>query len=299
MPVNLQADLKNFDKELERLADLHPEVAGKTLRRQVVLLAIDIMERTPPGIGSGLSPNARQEGAARVKRDIYSIYPLARKLSAGGIAASGDFGAFRKWALAVSGNVPASLRDYVGAKTGRPDVIDKIVNGRSQKDFEQFLRLMTGSYTPKSVNILPNFSNANHIAAKDALRKNPQGPVKSSDYFVKTNGIASYTKSVQARVGKLKAGWFAAIRSLPEAKNHRKIPAWIKKAMDDSSGYSEDYSNAPKMVASVAIANRIADKNGVSTRVAAVANALQYRARMMRREYAEALNDLARKAGRK
>ena len=53
------------------------------------------------------------------------------------------------------------------------------------------------------------------------------------------------------------------------------------------------------MVASVAIANRIADKNRVSTRVSAISNAVQFRARMMRREYAEALKDLAAKASRK
>lgn len=298
MPVNLQADLKAFDQELERLADLHPEVAGKTLRRQVVLLAIDIMERTPPGIGIGLSNNAKKEGQNAVFRDISRVYQSAKKLSASEIATANNFSYFQKWAEATGSKIPPALRDYSLAITGKADTIDKIISGKSAYDFEQFKRLFKSYASPGSISIQSGFNKSFHLQAKGSRGRVPDD-FRPMDFFVKTNGVAAYRREVAARVGKLKAGWFAAIRSLPEGKNHRKIPAWIKAAVDDSSGYSEDYSSDPRMVASVAIANRIADKNRVSTRVSAISNAVQFRARMMRREYAEALKDLAAKASRK
>ena len=298
MPVNIQADLRAFDKQLERLVDLHPEAAGKTLRRQVVLLAIDIMERTPPGIGHGLTPAARQEGQAAVARDIRKVYPSARKLSAGQIASSQNFSAFQRWATAVGGNVPPDLRAMSATITGRADTIDKIISGKGMGDFLQLQRLMGKNFRPGSVNIMPNFRKSYHTDAKGSFGKVPDS-FRPNTFFTRIDGISSYRNKVQARVGKLKAGWFAAIQSLPGAKSHRKIPAWIKSATEDSSGYSEDNSSAAKMIASVSIANRIADKNGVSTRVSAISSALSFRARMMVREYDEALKDIAKNSSKK
>jgi hypothetical protein len=301
MPVNLQADFKAFDKELERLADLHPEIAGKTLRRQVVLLAVDIMERTPPGIGKGLTPAAREEGRRAVALDIRQVYTPASSISASAIAASNNYSAFTRWAEAVQKGQKsnAKLSAIFAAITGRSGVLEKMLLSRGQEDFDQFKRVLSKSAKAEgSVSIHNNFNRVFHQQAKGGKGRVPKG-YKSNNYFVRRDGIASYREQVQARVGKLKAGWFVAIKALPDAKNHRKIPAWIKAAADESTGYSEDYSSAERMVASVAIANRIADKNGVSTRVSAISSAVQFRARMMRKEYDEALKDLAAKASRK
>lgn len=296
---SFSVDLRSFDKALERLADLHPDLAGKTLRRQVVLLAIDIMERTPPGIGKGLSPAAREEGRKAVAADLKLVYPQVRKISAGEVASAGDFATFQKWASGVQGNLPSKLVAMFDSVTGRPGVLQRIVSGQSEKDFDAFKNVMAN--TAKKVgarSIQNNFSPGYHIAAKGGRGRVPKG-FKPTTYFVRRDGIAAYREQVQARVGKLKAGWFIAIKNLAEGANHRKVPAWIKAAADESTGYSEDNSSASRMIASVAIANRIADKNGVSTRVSAIQSALAFRARMMGREYDEALKDLARKSGNK
>ncbi len=296
---SLTVDLKGFDAALEKLADLHPKLAGKTLRRQLVLLAIDIMERTPPGIGQGLTPTAREEGRRAVASDLKMVYPQVKKISAGEVAASGDYATFQKWASGVQGNLPNKLLSMFDTVTGRSGVLRKIISGQSQEDFEQFKRVL--SKTAKKLgarSIQNNFSPGYHIAAKGGRGRVPKG-FKPTTYFVRRDGIAAYREQVQARVGKLKAGWFVAIKGLAEGQNHRKVPAWIKAAADESTGYSEDYSSASQMIASVAIANRIADKNGVTTRVSAIQHAVNFRARMMGREYDEALKDIAEKSGNK
>jgi len=301
MAVNIQADLKAFDKDLERLADLHPELAGKPLRRQIVLLAIDIMERTPPGIGKGLTPAAREEGRKAVAGDIRQVYTPASSISAAAVAASKNYSAFTRWAESVrrSEKSNSKLSSIFAAITGKTGVLEKMLSSRGQDDFDQFKRVLSKSAKAEgSVNIHNNFNRVFHEQAKAGKGRVSKG-YRSNNYFVRRDGIAAYREQVQARVGKLKAGWFVAIKNLSDAKNHRKIPAWIKAAADESTGYSEDYSSAERMIASVAIANRIADKNGVSTRVSAISSAIQFRARMMRKEYDEALKDLATKASRK
>jgi hypothetical protein len=296
---NFSVDLRSFDKALERLADLHPDLAGKTLRRQVVLLAIDIMERTPPGIGKGLSPAANQEGRKAVAFDIARVYPSVKKISAGEVAAAGDFATFQKWASGVQGNLPSKLVAMFDGISGRSGVLQKIVSGQSQKDFDAFKNIMSNTANKIGKRTIQNnFAPGFHQAAKGGRGRVAKG-FQSSAYFVRLDGLAAYRGQVQARVGKLKAGWFIAIKNLAEGANHRKVPAWIKAAADESTGYSEDNSSASRMIASVAIANRIADKNGVSTRVSAIQSALAFRARMMGREYDEALKDLARKSGNK
>jgi hypothetical protein len=297
---SLSADLKDYDKALERLADLYPETAGKTLRRQVVLLAIDIMERTPPGIGKGLTKDAQREGQSAVGRDIDAVYPNARSLSAYQIANYGNLAIFQNWAAAVNGKIPPRLLEMSQAITGKPDAIQKMINGRSAYDFEQFQKLLIKgtSSSPSAFSLQGNFDKSFHIQAKGQNGRVPQD-FTSKNFFVKTSGLAAYKRQVQARVGKLKAGWYMAIKSLAEGRNHRKVPAWVKAAADESTGYSEDNSSASRMIASVAIANRIADKNGVTTRVSAIQHAVNFRARMMGREYDEALKDLARKSGNK
>ena len=294
---SLSVDLKSFDQALERLADLHPETAGKTLRRQVVLLAVDIMERTPPGIGKGLTPAARDEGRRAVAADLRQVYLPASKISAGAIAASNNYSAFTRWAEAVRRNPQSTtqLSAMFNGVTGKSGVLEQILSSQGQNDFDQFRRILSKSAKAQGeVNIQNNFAPGFHLQAKAGRGRVPKG-FKSNTYFVRRDGIASYRESVQARVGKLKAGWFVAIKNLAEGKNHRKVPAWIKAAADESTGYSEDLSSAARMIASVSIANRIADKNGVSTRVSAIQSAVDFRARMMVREYDEALKDLARK----
>lgn len=294
---SLRVDLKSFDQALERLADLHPEAAGKTLRRQVVLLAVDIMERTPPGIGKGLTTDAREEGKKAVAFDLRKVYTPASKIPANAIAASNDYSAFTRWAQSVRSNQKSisQLSAMFAGVTGRAGVLEKILSSQGQADFDQFRRVLSKSAsTLGQVQIQNNFAPGFHAQAKGGRGRVPKG-FKSNNYFVRRDGIAAYREQVQARVGKLKAGWFVAIKNLAEGKNHRKIPAWIKAAADESTGYSEDNSNAARMIASVSIANRIADKNGVSTRVSAIQSAVDFRARMMGREYEEALKDLARK----
>lgn len=291
-------DLKAFDQALERLADLYPAEAGKTLRRQVVLLAVDIMERTPPGIGKGLSKEAQREGQGAVALDLLKVYTPASKISANAIAASNDFSAFTRWVQSVRGNPKSisQLSAMFAGVTGRAGVLEKILSSQGQADFEQFRRVLSKSAkTLGQVQIQNNFAPGFHKQAKAGQGRVPKG-FKSNNYFVRTDGVASYRAQVQARVGKLKAGWFVAIKNLAEAKNHRKIPAWVKAAADESTGYAEDNSNAARMIASVSIANRIADKNGVTTRVSAIQSAVDFRARMMGREYEEALKDIARKS---
>lgn len=293
---SLSVDLKSFDQALERLADLYPKEAGKTLRRQVVLLAIDIMERTPPGIGKGLSKEAQREGQGAVGRDITRVYPSARSLSAYQIAHSDNLSIFQNWAQSLNGKIPPRLLELSQAVTGKTSAIEKMISGRSAYDFQQFQKLLVkGSAQSSNYGIQGNFDKSFHIQAKGQNGKVPADFV-AKNYFVRTNGLQAYRRSVEARVGKLKAGWFVAIKNLAEGKNHRKIPAWVKAAADESTGYATDNSSAERMIASVTIANRIADKNGVSTRVSAIQSAVDFRARMMGREYEEALKDIARKS---
>ena len=239
--LSMKFDVNRFKRELALYAALKGKSLAEMVRWQANLFCKDMLALSPPYSGSegpkapgandrryGIDGKARKQGENAVNRDVRKIFAPIEQAQAGQVARYGNFQIFDRWI-----NKKAKLPG-----PHYPKKVFNLFNHQgmvTEQDYESFKRTQKKTYD-KANFVLD--TNRSHI---QSIHERMRGPANSKKYYIgknniKSNGIyyvdnmnvvTSYIKQVQARVGKLKSGWYFAGKELGAMPN-----TWISQITD-------------------------------------------------------------------
>lgn len=238
------------------------------------------MEFTPPlvkGGGHGLTKFAKQSGNNSVARDIKSLFVAKNDTKAAAIgvmlnqlkkaAQDNDQGKFKR------------IKDQSALKnvTLERTVVGKVLqDGDEERAFKKAKNLFNKSTQARALKEQEVVTDLKAVHEKHRYFSN-QGKTKVmraqggylGKFVVNSKGVLEqYIKLRQLQVGRLKAGWFAVLSSLPRANARRSnfkssdIPTWIKR--HPGNGYFT-IADKPDQT-SIVFGNAIGDNDGMATK---------------------------------
>ena len=271
--------LKGFEAYTQALNE-YRLFSGKCMHdvliEEAALTARELMVFTPPlvnGGGKGLSKAAEVAGKTAVEKDIKSIFnstndPQGRSAFAlmGMALVAGDFAMFEK-----------ARKDGVMTNKAR-GIFRKILDDPDpEQAYDKFSNRFRRAFEAKAGQSVVKDLRSTHASmrAKYAgrIRKNNgPGVPKELRQMADDAALLAYIKAEQKKVGRLKAGWFDVIMSLPKPttpgvqKNYgiKGVPAWVTKNRS-STGYTSFTGQPSTANFGMRIGNMIGDNDGVST----------------------------------
>jgi len=271
--------LKGFD-EYQQALNEYRLFSGKCMRdvmlEEAALTARDLMVFTPPlvkGGGKGLSKAAEVAGKEATEKDIRSIFnsdkdPEGRSaFSLMGMAVvAGDKSLFEK--ARKQGTMTKKARGIFEGVLADPD---------PERAYRQFSNRFRAAFEAKAgeglVKDLKGIHNKMLGKYAGRVRRNG-GPGISKELrpMAEEAALKAYIKAEQRRVGKLKAGWYDVIMSLPKPETPgvqksygiKGIPAWVVRN-SQSNGYLRFSGDQKSANFQLTIGNRIGDNDNVAT----------------------------------
>jgi len=253
-----------------------------TAIREAGLMSRDSITFTPPlvsGGGRGETKQAELTGKAAVERDIRSIFtaendrtrsPAAILLNRMGIAAKyrnwTDFNKAKKEIVAAGITFDSVLTNKIAQDADTTRSFKK-----AQNYFNQIQVKMSdyGSQVVVDMKYIHDRLKYQNRQGRTKIIKH-QGDQKGR-YLVSSKAeLNNYIKLQQTQVGKLKAGWWNVIVSLPEPSVRYKAGDWGKKGV---AGYVKKFPGVGCYLtfkfsennAEIIFANPIGDNDGVSS----------------------------------
>lgn len=265
--------LKEFTKEVQ--GDL--EMIG---REQIRLMCRDAMTFTPPmpkGGGRGLSVAAQKAGKNKLGNDVRRIFiPQDSPVKAKAVF-------LRQIINAIKGNDTQTFfqlhQDVTESKIrSLSPVMRKIMDDtnwqRAQQKAKNYLSKANINGTYRPVAGLTSDLRGIHDKYKNAVngRWKRNQPIGGPQYFVdSTSALNAYIANRQLKVGRVKAGWAAAMRQVPKSvdkkgkeRNYGVYDApWVDANVRSSQGIFSQ-SVTPKRI-NMTVQNMIGNINNVST----------------------------------
>jgi hypothetical protein len=239
------------------------------------------MTFTPPIAkegGQGMKPIAEKTGKGAVKRDIGTIAVAIddRKAS--------KFMFFRAVCNTLyagdRGQFTSLMKKYAGKAEMSNNVFYKIAADSDQNRAFNKAKNLFSKYVPRHSDYGTDHIVQDIDAIHERIIKTKNGRIVRNGgpgfnwlnkYLVQSKAnLQAYIKKKQADVGKLKAGWAGAMRSLPKLNGKKsdfygkiRPPKWITKHIS-STGYAvASINNSTSM--SVLVGNSIGDNDNVAT----------------------------------
>ena len=265
--------LKEFTREVQ--GDL--EMIG---REQIRLMCRDAMTFTPPmpkGGGRGLLDAARRAGANKLGNDVRRIFiPQDSPVKAKAVF-------LRQIINAIKGNDTQTFfqlhQDVTESKIrSLSPIMRKIMDDtnwqRAQAKAKNYLNKANINGTYRPVAGLTTDLRGIHDKYKNAVngRWKRNQPIGGPQYFVdSTSALNAYIANRQLKVGRVKAGWAAAMRQVPKSvdkkgkeRNYGAYDApWVDANVRSSQGVFSQSVN-PKRI-NMTVQNFIGNINNVST----------------------------------
>ena len=271
--------LKGFEAYQQALNE-YRLFSGKCMRdvllEEAALTAREMMVFTPPlaaGGGKGLSKAAEVAGKTAVEKDIRSIFnsdkdPEGKSAFAlmGMATVAGDRSLFDK--ARQEGTMTTKARGIFKGVLADPD---------PERAYRQFSNRFRAAFEAKAGQGLVRDLRSTHASMLQKyagrVRKNGgPGIAKELRPMAEEAALKAYIKKEQARVGRLKSGWFDVIMSLPKPTTPgvqktygiKGVPAWVVRN-SQSNGYLTFSGNQETANFGLIIGNRIGDNDNVAT----------------------------------
>jgi hypothetical protein len=202
---------------------LYCQVMRKTMadvvKNEARLLARDACDFTPPFSGSapavtsggegGFGSKARDKGRAAVSRDVRKIFAPLVQAPASLVASRGDLGIFTQWIIKKDKLPPPHEPSWIF------DIFHSSGNMTTQIMFERFKQRHAGQNNMSGFAVVTDNDTEQSIESiHRRIRGNPHYRInknrKPTNFIADFDLVEAYIKKVQARVGKLKAGWYHA-----------------------------------------------------------------------------------------
>lgn len=228
---NVRIDASLYATHVAMYCQVMRKTLAEVVKDEARLLAKDACDMFPPFSGSspqitkggegGFGLKARNKGRAAVNRDVRNIFAPLAQASGGLVAQRGDLGIFDAWIRAKMQTPPPHKPDWLF------DLFNKNGGMVTQETFNLFKERRHGNFSGEG-NIMLNESENQIGVIHRFVRGKPDYRVNKNrkpDFFVRDwKMVERYIKTTQERVGKLKAGWYAAGKALG------KMPQaiWIK-----------------------------------------------------------------------
>jgi hypothetical protein len=213
--VSMKFDTKRFQNLIGLYSILLKRDLKEVIREQGNLFCKDMIRFSPPfsGIGPQASPDgygfdgkAKKQGMNAVDRDVRKIFAPIAQAKAGQVARYGNLAIFQSW---IREKLKLPLPRYPKA------VFNKHAKAGwfNQTDFENFRKSQKKSV--EKARFVLGTSEGTIKSIHEKIRGKPRYRVTKGKidgiYFVDDFKVVErYIKRVQARVGKLKSGWYWA-----------------------------------------------------------------------------------------
>lgn len=260
--------------------DMKKDMQG-VMVQQAGLACADAMTFTPPIAkegGQGMKPVAEKTGKGAVKRDIGTIAVAIDDRRAS------KFMFFRAVCNTLyagdKGQFTSLMKKYAGKAEMSNNVFYKIAADSDQNRAFGKAKNLFAKYVPRHSDYGTDHIVQDIDAIHERILKTKNGRIVRNGgpgfnwlnkYLVQSKAnLQAYIKKKQADVGKLKAGWVGAMRSLPKLNGKKsdfygkiRPPKWITKHTA-STGYAvASINNSNSM--SVLVGNSIGDNDNVAT----------------------------------
>lgn len=263
-------------REFKEEAKAELEMVG---REQIRLMCRDAMTFTPPmpkGGGRGLLDAARRAGANKLGNDVKRIF-IPQDAPVKGKAVL-----LRQIINAVKGNDTQTFYELHSDVTeskirGLSPVLRKIMEDtnwkRAQSKAKNYLNKANINGTYRPVAGLTSDLKGIHDKYKNAVngRWKRNQPIGGPQYFVdSTQALNAYIANRQLKVGRVKAGWAAAMRQVPKSVTKKGVERnfgaynapWVDANVRSSQGLFFQYKTNSRVWMSVE--NFIGNINNVS-----------------------------------
>lgn len=213
--TNVKVTFADFQKHVNLYAAVMGKSVAEIIKHTARMFCQDMLRYTPPFSGKGPSNNkkdgidatAKKKGKDNVDRDIRKIFAPLAQAHASTVADYGDLRIFSAW-ITSKRKLP---------EPHQPEYIFKMIERRgvfSQGEFDYFKRVET-MRTSRWGNFILGTTESTIKSIHEERRGEPSYKVKYSDkteinYVDDWRIVENYIKRVQARVGKLKSGWYYA-----------------------------------------------------------------------------------------
>ena len=213
----VKVDYTQFAAHLAVYKMVMRKSSAEIVKQQSRLFAQDMCDFTPPFSGKvptirkggegGFGNKAKKKGQDAVSRDVRRIFAPLAQAPAAGVAAAGNVGILSAWVGAKAKLPPPHYPDYVFKMVEQGRIL-------GQGEWERFKQIESKKGTPKTKFMMGTTEGAIK-SIHEHRRGKPSYKVKEGDRYAVTyvddwKVVERYIKGVQARVGKLKSGWYYA-----------------------------------------------------------------------------------------
>ena len=214
--VSMKFDTKRFQNLIGLYSILLKRDLKEVIREQGNLFCKDMIRFSPPfsGIGPQASPDgygfdgkAKKQGMNAVDRDVRKIFAPIAQATPGQVAKYGNLAIFQSW---IREKLKLPLPRYPKA------VFNKHAKAGwfTQTDYENFKKSQKKAVKEKAKFVIGT-TESTIKSIHESIRGKPRYRVTKGKidglYFVDDFKVVErYIKRVQARVGKLKSGWYWA-----------------------------------------------------------------------------------------
>jgi hypothetical protein len=241
-------NIKVGTEGLRRHLNLYLQAVGggykKLLKKQARLMCRDMLDYTLPVEGGGMGPGKGTSKAAQifgqeiVQGEIERIFAPLEMAKYGEIARNDDYGVF---SMFIGDRKRAGIPVPYYLQGDMPAFGDWIKFRESWKDEDQAPMLgglgSNFNYAASGVTQIESIHKAVRGGPANYSTKNAKSQFFISDYQSK---VPAYIRSVQKRVGRLKAGWFSTSVMLGDSSY---APAWIKSNQWGTGGLYDELDN--------------------------------------------------------